>query len=543
MGNFQAIGVDLGTTFSAIAHLEEDGKSVMLRNGEGELLTPSVVLFDDTQITVGSVAKRVAPTEFDRVAVCAKRDMGQKFYSKEINGQQIPPGVIQACILRKLRRDAELQVRGKLQAVITVPAYFDEPRRKATYDAGVMAGWDVLDIVNEPTAAALAFGEQLEYLRSDGAPRETMNVLVYDLGGGTFDATVIRLDPGEIRTLATDGDVQLGGRDWDERLAKRVAEVFYSEHLIDLRQHPSSWTQLLARCEGAKHTLSQRMKVKIHVEHGGVSSDVEITRDEFMLMTEDLLERTAFTTRQVLKAAELEWKDISRLLLVGGSTRMPMVSEKLSGLSGLSPERATNPDEAVARGAALFAGYLLAKSEASEAADGTAEDGSLAAVSVVDVNAHSLGIQGISQRDQNRVNRILIPRNTSLPASATRKFVTQTDGQKTIVIQVLEGESRDPEQCTAIGRSVLRDLPAKLPQGYPVEVCFEYGTNGRLNVVASVPGTGRKLNIDLERETGMTDERLHRWRQLFMKSSGQGPEFEELLDEVLDLLEDEPPAE
>ena len=526
----QAIGIDLGTTFSAIAHIEGTGESVMLRNAESELLTPSVVLFDDAQITVGTTAKRVAATEIDRVAVCAKRDMGREFYSKKINGQDIPPGVIQACILRKLLRDAKQRVRGDLKAVITVPAYFDEPRRKATHDAGVMAGWDVLDIVNEPTAAALAFGEQLDYLNAEGAPKETMNVLVYDLGGGTFDVTVIQLAPGDIRTLATDGDVLLGGHDWDERLAVHVAVEFEKKHQINLRDHASSWMQLLARVEEAKHTLTQRRKVTIHADHGGMSADVDVSRDQFVRMTEDLLERTAFTTRQVLIAAKLEWKDISRLLLVGGSTRMPMVADMLKNASGLDPEKATNPDEAVARGAALFAGFLLAAQEAEE----NGETETPAAVKVTDVNSHSLGMQGVGQKDRQPINSIVIPRNTPLPATVTRKFVTKADGQTSIIIQVLEGESKDPTLCSVIGRSVLRGLPGDLPQGYPVDVHFEYATNGRLNILATVPGTGRELIIELVRAGGMTDERRNRWQQLFEKSA-EGPAFEDLLDEVLGL--------
>lgn len=539
MSSPQAIGIDLGTTFSAVAHLESPGQSVMVRNLEGELLTPSVVLFDDTQITVGTVAKRVAPSEIDRVALCAKRDMGQEYYSKKINGQNIPPGVVQACILRKLLSDTQKKIEGDLKAVITVPAYFDEPRRKATHEAGVMAGWDVLDIVNEPTAAALAFGEQLNYLSADGAPKEMMNVFVYDLGGGTFDATIIQLAPGDIRTIATDGDVLLGGHDWDARLAEHVALQFEKQHQIDIRQHPASWTQLLARAEEAKHTLTQRPRVRIHADHSGMSTDVAVTREELERMTEDLVERTAFTTRQVLNAANMEWQDISRLLLVGGSTRMPMIAKMLKAASGLEPERATNPDEAVARGAALFAGSLLAaQTQDTAQAQGTAPAAATSPVKVTDVNSHSLGVRGVGQRDQQPRNSIVIPRNTALPTQVTRQFVTKTDGQTSIVVQILEGESKDPTLCSAIGQSVLRGLPGDLPQGSPVDVHFEYGTNGRLRVQASVPGTGRQLNIDLVREGGMTEERLHRWRQLFEKSE-QGPAFEELLDEVLDLLDDD----
>jgi molecular chaperone DnaK len=242
------------------------------------------------------------------------------------------------------------------------------------------------------------------------------------------------------------------------------------------------------------------------------------------------LERTAFTTRQVLSAAKLEWKDISRLLLVGGSTRMPMVAEMLKKASGLDPEKATTPDDGVARGAALFGGFLLAAQEAYE----NDETETPAAVKVTDVNSHSLGMQGVGQKDRQPINSIVIPRNTSLPATVTRKFVTKADGQTSIVIQILEGESKDPTLCSVIGRSVLRGLPGDLPQGYPVDVHFEYATNGRLNILATVPGTGRELIIELVRAGGMTDERRNRWQQLFEKSA-EGPAFEDLLDEVLGL--------
>jgi molecular chaperone DnaK len=513
----RAVGIDLGTTYSAVACLDESGRSMIVRNTEGQLLTPSVVFFDEGEVVVGKAAKQVAGLEPHRVAECAKRDMGSEFYSRTINGQQMPPEVIQACILRKLKDDAQAAVGADFKTVITVPAYFDEPRRKATADAGEMAGMDVLDIVNEPTAAALAFGEQLGYLSPTGDPLQSMNVLVYDLGGGTFDVTIIHLAPGNIRTLATDGDVQLGGRDWDEALAEHAAQTFKSRHGVDVRDDQASASKLMIEVEDAKHTLTQRDQAVIRVEHKGNAVDVPISRQQFEQMTEGLLERTSFTTRQVLAAAGRTWQDISRILLVGGSTRMPMVSAMIQQLSEITPERSINPDEAVARGAAVFAGFQLAKRGATAAQ-----------FNVTDVNAHSLGLQGIAEGTLQRENMIVIPKNTALPAKVKRQFVTQKSGQKSIVVQVLEGESSQPSLCSQIGRSILRDLPPGLPRGYPINVTFAYGTNGRLNVEAELSGTGRTTKVELEREQGLTSTELQRWRQIFVGDAG-APNTEALL--------------
>ncbi|MCE9544119.1 MAG: Hsp70 family protein [Planctomycetia bacterium] len=521
----QPVGIDLGTTYSAIATLDANGRSVMLRNAEGDVLTPSVVLVDADEMVVGKFAKRAVATQADRVAECVKRDMGQPLYSRPVAGQQLPPEVLQACILKKLRGDAGPAI-GQAGVVITVPAYFDEPRRKATADAAELAGLDLLDIVNEPTAAALAFGEQLGYLTAGGEVAEPVTVLVYDLGGGTFDVTVIKLAQGDIRTLATDGDVQLGGRDWDQRLADHVAKEFQRIAAVDLHGDAVAWNQLMIQAEQAKHTLTTRDRAVVHVEHSGRTSEVTITREEFQQLTEDLVERTAFTTRQVLQAAGLSFDQLNRILLVGGSTRMPMVAAMLKQLSGHTPDLSLNPDEAVARGAALYAGYLLARAD---------KNGPKPAFRVTDVNSHSLGIQGIDQATGAKENVIVIPRNTPLPAIATERFATQTSGQRSIVVQVLEGESSQPHLCTRIGRSVLRDLPANLPQAWPVEIVFEYATNGRLSVKANVPGTDRSLVIDLERERGLDQQRLHRWKQILQGNNGGQTDIDQLLAEALQL--------
>ncbi len=381
MPHDKPIGIDLGTSNSAMACVDETGRSAMVANAEGELITPSVVFFSESEVIVGKNARAAITSHPEMVAQWVKRDMGAAYYSHPIRGHYLPPEVIQACILRKLKADLVHALGPETQAVITVPAYFDEMRRKATADAGEMAGLKVLDIVNEPTAAALAFGESQGYLSpgggSPGRPRAgdgslpKLNVLVYDLGGGTFDVTLLHLAAGKVQTLATDGDVQLGGHDWDQCLVDYAAEHYLKMHGLDPRQDPATLNRLFLDAMEAKHALTARSKAGIQINYQGRFAEIAVTREQFEEMSANLLERTAYTSRQLLGAAGLEWKDIQRVLLVGGSTRMPMVARMLQSLSGILPDRSVNPDEAVARGAALYAAHLLAK-RAAEARRGPA---------------------------------------------------------------------------------------------------------------------------------------------------------------------------
>ena len=339
-----------------------------------------------------------------------------------------------------------------------------------------------------------------------------MKVLVYDLGGGTFDVTLVRLAAGKVRTLATDGDVQLGGHDWDQRLVDYAAESFIQQHAIDPRQDPATLNRLYLDAMEAKHTLTARSKAVIPINFQGCSAEIAVSREQFEDMTADLLERSSYTSRQLLAVAGLEWKDVERVLLVGGSTRMPMVARMLQGLTGIQPERTVNPDEAVARGAALYAGHLLA------ARAGSAKS----TFQVTNVNSHSLGVEGIDTDTLRKKNVVLIPRNMALPARHTERFATKAEGQRSIVIKVLEGESSQPGDCIAIGRTVVRDLPTGLPKGWPVEITFEYGTNGRLAVDALVPGTHHKARLELVREVGLSNEGLSRWKQPVGAAAGFG---------------------
>jgi molecular chaperone DnaK len=497
-----AIGIDLGTTFSVLARIDERGRPATVVNAEGDRLTPSCVLFDQDDVVVGKEALKAIVSEANHVAECSKRDVGHRVYHKVLEGKQYPPEVIEAFILNKLRADATKQIGPFSKAVITVPAYFDEVRRKATQDSGYMAGLEVLDIINEPTAAAVAFGFQQGYLTRQGSSVAPQHILVYDLGGGTFDVTVMQIRGTEFTALATDGDVRLGGYDWDQRLVDLVAENFIRQHYADPREDPVAAGKLWRECEDAKRTLSARQKAAVACDYRGVATRIEIAKQQFEEATQDLLDRTRFTAAQALKAAGLEWKDLDRVLMVGGSTRMPMVRNMLRQLSGKEPDDSVAADEAVAHGAALQASLILAQ-----------QQGLPPTFKIKNVNSHSLGVVGVDPLTQRRRNGILIPRNTPLPVTATRTFKTKKAGQRSIRVEIVEGESPSADDCTPIGRCSVRHLPPDLPAQYPVEVRFHYQTNGRLKVRVTVPNTDRQMATEIVRENSLSKEHLDGWRQ------------------------------
>ncbi|HIF31614.1 MAG: Hsp70 family protein [Pirellulaceae bacterium] len=501
------VGIDLGTTYSVLARLDESGRPVSIPNIEGEMVTPSVLFFEDNDVIVGKEAVKAMGTEYLNVAECAKRDLGQREFHKEINGQHYPPEVLQAWILRKLRNDSMRQLGEYRKVVITVPAYFDEVRRKATQDAGYIAGFEVMDIINEPTAAAVAYGFGEGYLTGKESA-ERKKIIVYDLGGGTFDVTVMEVGGRDFVTLATDGDMQLGGRDWDQRMVDYCAEEYIRKYGLDPREDPNVEGRLWRECEDAKRTLSARSKASVAFEFGGNAIRVEVTRDEFHAMTRDLLDRTAFTTRQTLQAAGLEWGDIDRILLVGGSSRMPAVSEMLKELSGMEPDRSISPDDAVAHGAALHAGLLMDLNQ-----------GKAPAFTIRNVNSHSLGVVGVDPKTKRPRTAILIPRNTPIPAQARRIFKTQKKAQQSILIQIVEGESSSPEDCTEIGKCSVRDLPADLAAQTPVNILFQYSENGRLTVDVRVQGADRQLRHKIVRDNSLSQKELDRWRSQLKSSS------------------------
>jgi molecular chaperone DnaK len=496
-----AVGIDLGTTNSVLAYVDPSGRPRSVANSEGDLLTPSVVFFENTDVIVGKEALKAFSAHAAEVARCMKRDLGRRYFPQEIQGRHFPPEALQACVLNKLRQDAA-RVLGELgPVVITVPAYFDEARRKVTQDAGFMAGLEVLDIINEPTAAAIAFGFEDDQPRDAATPDRPLRILVYDLGGGTFDVTIMEIVGSDYTTLATDGDVRLGGEDWDARLVDHVADAFRARHGVDPREDLNARARLWRDCEDAKRTLSSRAQATVHFDHRQRDLRLEITRVAFERMTGDLLERTLFTTRQTLRAAGLDWSQVDRVLLVGGSTRMPAVVAALRELTGKEPDVSVAADEAVAYGAALHAQRRMESSR-----------GVPPRFSIRNVNAHSLGVVAIDPRTQQRRNAVIIPRNTPIPVSFKRIFKTQKAGQASILVQIVEGESLRAEECAAVGRCTVADLPRQLPAQSPVEVRFDYLDNGRLRVLVKVIGTDRWNQLEIHREQGLNVDQLRAWR-------------------------------
>jgi molecular chaperone DnaK len=507
-----AVGIDLGTTFSAIAYLDANGHPATIANEEGDKLTPSVVFFDEEAVVVGKEAVKAAATNAADIAQCMKRELGRRFFDKELGGRHYPPEALEAWVLDKIRRDAARVLGDFRQVVVTVPAYFDEVRRKATQDAGHIAGMDVIDIINEPTAAAIAYGYEHGFMRELPSRSRPSRILVYDLGGGTFDVTIMEINGTDFVTLATDGDVRLGGQDWDARLVDLVAEEFIRTHRLDPREDANTLARLWRECEDAKRTLSARQKTAIPCDYQGHALRVEITRDRFEEATRDLLDRTAFTTRQTLQAAGLDWRQIDRILLVGGSTRMPSVNEMIQRVSGMEPDTSIAADEAVAFGAALHAGQLMARFR-----------GEPPPFSIKNVNSHSLGVVATEPNTRRRRNAIIVPRNTPLPITAKRVFRTKKADQSSVLVQIVEGESSAADECVQIGRCTIPDLPAGLPAQTPIEVRFRYQENGRLTVLVNVAGTENWVQREIVRENSLTAEQLQTWREFVTSISQSAP--------------------
>lgn len=499
-----AVGIDLGTTHSVIAVLDELGHPRTLPNAEGDRLTPSAVLFEGDSVVVGREALRAVATEPEQVAVHAKRVFGSREFPQVLGGRRYPPEAIQAWVLNKLRQDVTPQIGRFAKVVITVPAYFDDARRRATMHAGFMAGLEVLEIINEPTAAALAFAFQQKRLGAElsSPPATERNLVVYDLGGGTFDVTVLEQKGQQIVTLSTDGDARLGGYDWDQRLVNFVAEKFQEQTGADPREDKVAAGRLWRACEEAKKTLSVRNKVTVPCDYRGQVAGIEVTREAFEGLTRDLVERTRFTLLEAIRASGLDARQLDTLLLAGGSARMPAITKMLHEATGLTPTLAAAPDEIIAHGAALRAGMILAD-----------PDRELSSRSHIrNVNSHSLGVAGTDSLTRQPRNAILIPRNTQLPAMARKVFQTQKDDQRTILVPILEGESANPAECAAVGQCIVRDLPPALPAHTPVEVIFRYAANGTLDVDVKLTGWEQKLSFTLERPNGIDAPQLEAWR-------------------------------
>lgn len=508
------VGIDLGTTVSVIAQLRPDGTTRTIDNNDGDPLTPSVVYLDGNSALVGEAAKAGAAIDSSQAAMFVKRDMGNSSYCRSVAGRQFRPETLSAIILRKLKQDAERRIGPISRAVITVPAFFDDTRRKATEDAGRIAGLEVLDIINEPTAAALAYAVKSQSdedasQRFLEIPGGEMTVVVYDLGGGTFDVTVVRLRAKHFETLATDGEVQLGGKDWDDKIVEHLAAEFEKEFHTNPLADGKRRNSLAPLAEKSKILLSSLQNAPVEIAHQGHSVTGTLSRKQFEDLTVGLLTRTQLLIESVVtRQAKLDWSQIDRVLLVGGSTRMPMVKRMLREVTRQEPDDSLHPDQVVAHGAAIHAGIIAAKAEEGELEISEDLREQLRDVETLNVNSHSLGIQAVDKKTNCPVNAVLIHKNTQLPFAVSRVFPLRFAGATSVRVKVLEGEAREAANNIQIGECSIKDLPGGLRKGSPIQIRLAYNASGRVSVMALDMAHGRFAESAIENQQGLSPEEI-----------------------------------
>lgn len=478
----KTVGIDLGTTYSAVSHINSSGLAEIIPNLDGKRITPSVIWFADDEVIIGKLAKQNARAEPHAVVEYVKRYMGQTIeeFSREFNGKNYSADQISAELIKHLKREAEAQISNTIDsAVITVPAYFNDRALNATHNAGTIAGLNVLGLLHEPTAAAIAFGVAQAHT--------AQKALVFDLGGGTFDVTVLSIENEEIRVLAINGDHQLGGKDWDDTLIMDVTEQFEMKYGLDPLDDSATYQDLQLRAVEAKIQLSARQRAKIMVNYSGYSLPVNLTRQRFEALTPHLVERCRILTELAVSEGGLTKDDIDTVLLVGGSTRMPMIREMLTNYFGKQPNSSMNPDECVAIGAAIYADRIKPKLRGLRP---SARYSRIKRIS--DVCPHSLGFavfkNGVIQ------NSVIIPKNTNFPCEIIRdNYATSTENQDSIDIHVLQGESPDPRVCLVSGIYKFSGIPKRPAGESKLSVKFRYDENGIIEVSAIDQRSGKSL--------------------------------------------------
>lgn len=482
------IGIDLGTTYSLGAYINENGIPVIIPNAEGENKTPSVVFFEsEDSVVVGKSAKMNSGMYPDDVISAIKNYMGQPKKITSSHGKTYTPESISSFILKKIVMDSVTYLNLEQpvkDVVVTIPAYFTDAQRKATEDAVNIAGLNLLGTINEPTAAALYYATETKLNHS--------NVLIYDLGGGTFDVTIIRVDDDDVRVMSTGGLSNVGGRFFDQAIVDYVCEQFEDKHDIDLEDDEYEYQELFVRAEDAKIQLSRQMKTLIPIKVERIRDNIEITREYFNEIIEKFYKRSEFVVKKAITEAGLEIKDIDKAILVGGSSRIPYIQERLSKILGEVISREGNPDEVVALGAALFGKQLTDKASGKR---------------IQDVCSHSIGIAVIDTVEKQRVNSILIKRNSKLPVSVTRSFRTAVECQTEIDLTITEGEFRELTDV-AILNSKKISLPDNLSKGTRVEIRLQLDESQLLHVYIAIPDAGYEYEYKFERITNLSEEEV-----------------------------------
>jgi molecular chaperone DnaK len=493
-------GIDLGTTMSEAAILDGNGEPKVIANREGELVTPSAVLFTKDQVIVGMEALHSAALSPEYLSRRFKRQMGNPdpiFVGGD--GVSRTAADLSACVLRKLKEDSEMRLGVKISdAVITVPAYFDDAPRRATVEAGKMAGLNVTGILNEPTAAGIAYALDKQ---------DDQVVMVYDLGGGTFDVTILSVQSGKIETLSTDGNANLGGSDFDDEMAKLILEEFEKQHGMKPKpeEHPAFFLDLMERAEQAKRTLSVAQKAVVSVGFDGRQVVVETMREQLENIIEPYIEETIDKCKKAIEAANLNWKDLSTIILVGGSTRIPAVAEQLERITGIKPRKDVEPDLVVAKGAAIDAAIRLA--EKGERIVVSGKELPAPAIKKKDVIAHPLGCLAVDSLNHIEKNKVIIPANTPLPAERMERFALLEDKQTAASIVVAQGvDGALPQDCHIVGEVRLEGLPVRLPREERIRVTYRYDVDGIVHVKAEDEISGKVAEINIDYKEGLTNK-------------------------------------